>query len=178
MSRIFFASAFLILLASCSTIKPSESFIEGTPKLNAIDFFGGITNSTGVIENRAGNPTHRITTHTEGKMVNGELTLEQELKTEGGKTNKRSWKLHQIDEHHVEATSNDIKGKAKGTLYGDHFSWSFRLKTGKKFIRHVRMSQNYYLMPGGERLIIRSVIKKFGITIIQITEEFKKEPKR
>lgn len=168
---------FLFLFASCASTKPASSFENGSPKLSAIDFFGDITNSTGVIENRAGKPTHRITTHTEGKIVDGELTLKQQLKTEGGKTNNRTWQLRQIDEHHINATSNDIAGTAKGTLYGNHFSWAFRLKTGKKLVRHVRMSQNYYLMPGGDRLIIRSVIKKWGITILQITEEFVKEAK-
>ena len=36
------------------------------------------------------------------------------------------------------------------------------------------MSQFMYVMPDGKTMIIRSVLRKFGIVIVQITEQFVK----
>ena len=155
-------------------MKPAD-FEKGNSKSDPVKFFIGKTTSDGVIENPAGKPTACIKTETEGTFKDGIIYIEQDLYPEGGKKNHRSWQLHQIDEHHVDATANDIDGIAHGLLYGNNFSWTFRLKLPqRKFIRHLRMSQNMYLMPDGKSMIIRSVLRKFGITVVQITEEFQK----
>ncbi len=81
-----------------------------------------------------------------------------------------------VDEHHVEGTGSDITTRARGTLYGNYFTWSYRMKLGSKgLVRHANMTQNMYLMPGGKTLIIRSIIRKFGIIVTEITEQFHKE---
>ena len=155
-------------------MKPLD-FAQGNSKADPIKFFIGKTTSDGVVENRGGKPTIRIKTETFGTVKDSFINIEQDLYPEGGKKNHRSWQLRKIDEHHVDATANDIDGTAHGLLYGNNFSWTFRLKlTERKFIRHLRMSQNMYLMPDGKSMIIRSVLRKFGFTVVQITEEFQK----
>ena len=155
-------------------MKPAD-FEKGNSKSDPVKFFIGKTTSDGVIENHAGKPSARIKTENEGTLKDGIIYIEQDLYFEGGKKNHRSWQLRPIDEHHVDATANDIDGTAHGLLYGNNFSWTFRLKLPqRKFIRHLRMSQNMYLMPDGKSMIIRSVLRKFGITVVQITEQFQK----
>lgn len=164
----------MCLLTGCASMKPT-SFTNGIPKLEPVAFFGGRTNSTGVVENFGGKPTIRITTQTQGRLKDGILYIDQDLQPEGKKANHRSWQLVQVDAHHVNATANDISGIAHGLLYGNEFSWTFRHKlSGRTFIKHVRMSQNMYLMPDGQTMIIRSTIRKFGIMVAQITEQFRK----
>ena len=167
-------SVLFCILTGCASMKPT-TFTTGTPKLEPVAFFGGRTHSTGVVENSGGKPTMRITTQTQGRVKDGILYVDQDLQPEGKKANHRSWQLVQVDDHHVNATANDISGTAHGLLYGNEFSWTFRHKlSGRKFIKHVRMSQNMYLMPDGQTMIIRSVIRKFGIKVAQITEQFRK----
>ena len=173
-STFIIATGIAFFLTGCASMKPA-AFENGAPKLDPVTFFGGHTRSAGVVENHGGRPTARITTLTTGTLKDGILYIEQDLMPEGGKKNHRSWQLKQVDEHHVEATANDIDGTARGLLYGNEFSWSFRLKVvDRKFIKHVRMSQTMLLMPDGKTLIIRSVIRKFGIIVTQITEQFQK----
>ena len=173
-TNFFIAFSALVLFTSCASMKPA-AFNDGEPKLEPVSFFGNKTNSTGVVENRGGKPSTRITTETKGEFKDGILYIEQDLFPEGSKKNHRSWQLKRVDEHHVEATANDIDGTARGLLYGNAFSWTFRLKIpNRKIIRHARMQQNMYLMPDGKTLIIRSVIRKFGIVVMQITEQFVK----
>ena len=170
-----FTTGILLYLTGCASMKPAD-FEKGNSKSDPIKFFIGKTHSDGVVENRGGKPTIRIKTETEGMLKDGIIKIEQDLYPEGGKKNHRSWQLRKIDEHHVNATANDIDGTAHGLLYGNNSSWTFRLKLPhRKFIRHLRMSQNMYLMPDGNSMIIRSVLRKFGFVIVQITEEFQKD---
>lgn len=165
----------ILFFASCASMKPT-AFADADKKLKPIEFFVGHTRSTGVIENKIGKPTARIVTETNGVRKDSIISIEQDLLPEGGKKNHRSWKLKVIDEHHLDATANDIDGVAHGLLYGNNFSWTFRLKLQqRKFIKHVRMSQNMYVMPDGKTMIIRSVLRKFGFVVAQITEQFVKE---
>ncbi len=165
----------LFVLASCSTLKP-ENFRSSEPILDPVNFFGGHTHSAGVMEARNGKPSERITTKTTGVYANGILSIEQDLYPEKKKQNHRSFKLKLIDEHHVESTGSDISGTARGELYGNYFTWSFRLKIADKgLVQHVNMTQYMFLMPDGKTLIIRSVIRKFGIIVKEITEQFHKD---
>ena len=170
-------SGFLVLfvVASCSSLKP-ENFSNGTPTLDPVKFFGGHTHSTGVLESRSGKPAERITTKTEGVYANGILSMEQDLHSENSKPTHRNFKLKIIDAHHVDATGSDVDGTAHGELYGNYFTWSFRLKVADKgLVKHVNMTQCMYLMPDGKTLIIRSIIRKLGIIVTEITEQFHKD---
>lgn len=167
--QFFFTTAILIYLTNCISMKPA-AFADADKKLKPIDFFVGHTRSTGVIENKAGKPNARIVTVTNGIRIDSIISIEQDLFPEGGKKNHRSWKLKVIDEHHLDAIANDIDGTAHGLLYGNNFSWTLRLKLSqRKFIKHLRMSQNMYVMPDGKTMIIRSVLRKFGFVVAQIT---------
>ena len=173
--QFIFTISIIIYLTGCASPK-NTAFANADKKLKPIDFFDGHTHSTGVIENKTGKPTARIVTETYGIRKDSIISIEQDLFPEGGRKNHRSWKLKIIDEHHLDATSNDIDGTAHGILYGNNFSWTYRLKLSKrKFIKHLRMSQNMYVMPDGKTMIIRSVLRKFGMIVVQITEQFQKD---
>ena len=165
----------LVILASCASLKP-DSFSNTTSTTDPIKFFGGHTHSTGVIESPNGKPSERITTQTAGVFANGMLRMEQDLHSDDSKPTHRNFTFTIIDAHHVDATGSDIAGTAHGVLYGNYFTWSFRLKVANKgLIHHVNMTQHMYLMPDGKTLIIRSIIRKFGIIVKEITEQFYKE---
>ena len=160
-------------MASCSTIKPA-TFSNTVVKNNPVKFFVGRTESYGSSEARNGKPISPITTQTDGIIKDGVVYIEQDLYPGNGKKNHRSWQLKQVDAHHLEATANDIEGTARGELNGNYFTWTFRLKVKRGLIKHVKMQQHMYLMPDGQTMIIRSIIRKFGIIVQQITEQFRK----
>ena len=156
-------------------MKPA-AFEGSTPTLDLTAFFTGHTHSTGVFERRAGRPAQRITTTTVGVMKDGVLNIEQDLVPEKGKRSHRSWQLRRIDAHRVDATASDMRGVTRGEAYGNTASWSFMLKLSPTSpLRNVRMSQYMYLQPDGMTLIIRSVIRKAGIIVAELTEQFVKE---
>jgi hypothetical protein len=165
----------LSLLTGCASLKP-EAFADGQAAFEPEKFFVGTTHSSGVFENRRGQPVRRITTETKGTLKEGMLYIEQDLMPEGKKATHRSWKLRRVDAHHVDATANDIIGTAHGALYGNMMCWHFTLALSPGHpIRNVRMSQFMYLQPDGRTLIIRTIIRKAGFIVTQVTEAFRKE---
>ncbi|MEO6506860.1 MAG: DUF3833 family protein, partial [Chthoniobacterales bacterium] len=64
------------LLSGCAEMKVAE-FESGRPLLDPAQFFSGRTSSFGVMENRGGAPTKRVTTQTSGNWEGETLHLEQ-----------------------------------------------------------------------------------------------------
>ncbi len=146
------------------------------PPVDPMSFFTGHTRSSGVFENRRGDPVKTVRTETRGRLVNGELLLEQDLFIAGQPRQHRSWKLRRIDARHFEGAANDIIGIAHGRLQGNTFSWSFTLatKVGNPLF-NVRMSQHMYFQDDGRTMINRSSIRKFGVLITGVSEQFRRE---
>lgn len=156
-------------------MKP-DAFANGRPLFEPEKFFTGHTRSWGIFETRGGAPTQRITTETWGHWEGSVLHLEQDLAFESGKRQHRSWRLRRLDAHHYEATANDVIGTAHGVAYGNAFRWSFTvaLAPGNPLSR-VRLTQWMYLQPDGRTMINRDTIRKSGIIVAQVTEEFRKQ---
>ncbi len=145
--------------------------------LDPAQFFTGHTSSSGVMENRGGAPMKRVTTQTSGHWEGETLHLEQELQI-GGEAQHRSWQIRKLDAHRYEATANDMVGTAQGEAYGNVFHWEFTLAPSPgNPLANVRMSQWMYLQPDGRTLINHSTIRKFGLVVAQVTEQFRRETK-
>ncbi len=154
---------------------PPRAFADGRPAFDPMNFFTGHTRSWGVFENTRGEPAERITTETWGRVVNGELRLEQDLWVGSKPRSHRSWRIRRIDAHHFEATANDVVGTARGVASGNAFFWSFTLalKPGNPLF-NIRMTQHMYLQPDGKTMINRDTIRKFGIAVAGVTEQFRR----
>ncbi len=163
--------------ARAASLSPAE-FAGSSPAFDPMRFFTGHTRSSGVFENRAGEPTKRVRTETRGRMALGELRMEQDLFTDGEPRQHRSWRMRRLDAHHFEGTANDIIGKVRGEARGNYFRWTFTLalKPGNPLF-NVRMTQHMYLQPDGT-MLNRSTIRKFGIVVAQVSEQFRREPSR
>ena len=155
---------------------PPAAFADGRPTFDPLKFFTGHTRSWGVFENMRGEPTQRIRTETWGRMVGGVLHMEQDLYIGTRPRSHRSWRMRRIDAHHFTATANDVVGTARGVASGNAFFWSFTLalKPGNPLC-NVRMTQRMYLQPDGRTMINRDTIRKFGIAVAGVTEQFRKD---
>ena len=162
-------------LAACSTMKPAE-FALNRPVFEPDKFFSGCTESVGVMENRSGMPIREVRTQTTGTWNGGVLRIEQDLTMSGKPPTHRSWRLRRIDDHHFEATANDIVGTARGEAQGNVFHWSFTLAASPgNPLANVTMSQWMYLQPDGKTMVNHTTFRKAGIVLAQVTEQFRKK---
>lgn len=168
----------LCLLGSAAESKaaalPLTAFAYGRPEYDLQKFFSGHTKSWGVLENGSGEPTERIATETHGRMVHGELHMEQDLFVEGKQPQHRSWKIRRLDAHHFDGTANDMVGVAHGTARGNAFHWTFTLATKPGHpLYNVTLSQHMYLLPDGS-MLNRDTVRKGGIFLASVTEHFRR----
>lgn len=171
----FLAVAVGLLLSGCATMKVTD-FAGARPAFDPAQFFTGRTQSVGVMEARGGAPMERVTTQTIGRWEGDTLRLEQDLQI-GRKSQHRSWRIRKIDAHHYAATANGVVGTARGEACGNVFHWEFTLALapGNPLAR-VRMSQWMYLQADGRTMLNHTTIRKLGIVVAQVTEEFRREP--
>lgn len=150
-----------------------SEFKGGRPEFQPTAFFTGRTSSFGVMENRGGAPKEIVRTETVGKWVGDTLRLEQDLFLGDAKPQHRSWQIRKLDAHRYEATANDIVGTARGEAYGNVFHWSFTLALSPgNPLANVRMSQWMYLQPDGKTMVNHTTVRKLGIVVAQVTEQF------
>ena len=94
---LFGLFCFGVLSSGCSSLKPND-FSGSNTILQPDNYFIGHTHSWGVIENRAGEPSSRFTTDSQGwSEANGDVVIEQQFLYDGGRTQQRTWHVHRID---------------------------------------------------------------------------------
>lgn len=168
----------LSIACGCGSLKPVD-FSKSATSFKPDEFFLGEVRSWGVMENRRGEPRTRFTTHSIGSKdpASGEMTLVQDFTHEDGRQQRRTWKVHRIDEHHFEGTANDVVGTARGVAYGNAFRWTYTiaLKPGNPFA-NVHLKQWMYQQEGTSNVFTRAIVKKFGVTLGEVTESFQKQP--
>jgi hypothetical protein len=180
LSRRLLLQRLLILLALASPLhalatNPLDALKNERPAFDPQKYFEGHTCSWGVLESRSGAPTQVLRTETWGHRRGAELRFEQDLSFASGKKQHRSWLLHRVDQHHYTATGTGIIGTAHGETVGNTFHLEFTLDAlpGNPLGR-VHMAQWLYLQRDGVTLINRGVISKVGVTLAEVTEQFRK----
>lgn len=170
---LFLLAGWPVAGRSAETASPAVA--ERSPLFDPLVFFTGHTRSWGVLENRRGEATGIVRTETRGRVVQGELHMEQDLYFDSQPRQHRSWRMRRNGPHEFVATANDLVGTATGKSRGNTFVWSFTLATKPGHpLYNVRMTQHMYLQPDGRTMINRDTIRKFGFLLAEVTEEFRK----
>jgi hypothetical protein len=161
----------LLLLAGCAGGLKPESFAAAGPRFDPLRFFDGPTRSWGIVESRRGQPKSRFKTDMMGKREGEDLVITQDFTFEDGHRQQRVWRVHRVDDHHYDATANDVVGVSHGLAYGNTFRWEY-VVAGRNPLAHLRYSLWMYLQADGETLINRVTVSKLGVILAQTTEHF------
>ncbi len=164
--------AFLVL-GSCADPLPIERFAGEGPEFDPVRFFTGHVRSWGVIEDRSGAPTARVTTDCEGEAEGQDgLHMTQRLTIDDGPAQVREWHMRRIGPHRFEASANDMVGTASGEARGRTFHWRWILATRPGDpLGNVVMEQWMYLMDDGA-MVNRTTVRKLGFILAEVSEQF------
>ncbi len=167
----------LLLLAGCARPLGKAGFADSGPSFDPLSFFTGHETSWGVEENRSGAPIAIVTTDCEG-VVTGPHTIRMVQVLHVGKAppQTRTWQFRQTGPQTYVATANDMAGQAKTTVSGRvlHWRWVLEADPGDG-LENVLMEQWMYRMDDGA-VMIRTVVTKLGIRLIEVSEQFEKQP--
>ncbi len=146
-----------------------ERYRTSEPALDLKTYFTGPIKAWGVVQNRRGEVTRRFDVEMIGSWSGDIGTLEEHFDYYDGKTQKRVWTIRKTADGRYEGTAGDILGTAQGQAEGSAMRWAYvmDLPVGDKTYR-ITFDDWMFLMNDGV-LINRSYLKKFGITVAELT---------
>ncbi|MGM0831316.1 DUF3833 domain-containing protein [Halomonas qinghailakensis] len=166
---IYIATAFV--LAGCANVD-IENYASTTPRLDIAEYFTGDTRAWGMVQDYSGEVQRRFTVDIVGTYENNTLTLDEAFVFADGETDRRVWVFERVDDHHWIGTANDVEGQVDARQYGHafHMRYPLDIEVSGRTIRFT-MDDWMYLQPDG-RLINRTAMRKFGLTLGEITLVF------
>lgn len=173
LSKILTLGAAMILSACTS---PSINHYDNTkPELDIKEYFDGPIQAWGIVQDWRGNVTRKFDIEMVGSWDGDVGKLEEDFIYDDGKTQRRVWTIKKLSDNTYEGTASDIKGKADGKTNGNAVQWKYQMNLevdGKTYL--VTFDDWMFLMKDGV-LINRSYLKKFGITVAELTIVMKKK---
>jgi len=158
----------MTFLNGCAT--PSmEAYKDTKPNLDLKAYFTGPIKAWGVIQNRSGEVTRRFDVTMHGSWQGDVGTLEESFQYYDGETQKRVWTITKTGDNRYQGTASDILNKANGESNGSAMRWAYKmdLPVGDTTYR-ITFDDWMFLMNDGV-LINRSYLKKFGVTVAELT---------
>lgn len=162
-----------LLLGSCHSL---DSYKKQQATMDIKQYFTGPIKAWGIIQDWKGT----VVTQFDIDMVgtwNGDVgTLKEDFSFYDGKKQQRVWTIHKLADGSYEGTAPDVEGKATGGVMGSAARWSYEmdLPLEEKTYR-ITFDDWMWAMNDGV-LINRSYLRKFGITVSELTIFMQKQP--
>jgi hypothetical protein len=163
------------LLAGCTSVD-IDRYATTTPQLDIGEYFDGKTLAWGMVQDYSGEVQRRFTVEIEGRLEGNTLVLDEHFVYDDGQIDRRVWTFERQGDGLWTGSANDVEGPVEARQSGHAFNMTYRLPveiSGRKIT--FTLDDWMYLQPDG-RLINRTAMKKFGLTLAEITIVFDKSP--
>ena len=158
------------VLFGCSSGINGSVYKKHQPKFELFDFFNGEVKAWGIVQNRSGEVVQRFIVSIDGTIAGEQLTLDETFEYGLGEgPTARVWKIiRQADGSYV-GNANDIATDAAGVAYGNAFNFSYEMDLPVDDSTYRVVFDGWFWAFDNETLMNRSYIKKFGITMAEVT---------
>jgi hypothetical protein len=166
--KTFLAMVVAVFLAGC--MPAVDHYAQTTPAFTPESYFNGPIKAWGMIQDHTGKIRERFDITMVGTWKGDTGTLEEDfVYYSDGKKQRRVWTIRKIADGQYEGTAGDVVGKAEGKASGAAMRWKYvlQLPVGGN-VYDVVLDDWMVLMNDGV-LLNRSYIKKFGITVADLT---------
>jgi len=172
LSRISFAVTFIYFLTGCAA--SIQDYRNESPKLAMEDYFNGPLEAWGMVQDFSGKVTKRFYVKMTGTWEGDEGTLDEHFVYADGKKQRRIWNLKKIGHNEYTGTADDVIGTASGIAEGNALRWHYTLELPvDDQIYHIGFD-DWMFRINDEIVINRSVMKKFGVTVGEVTLVFQR----
>ncbi|MFG6177285.1 DUF3833 domain-containing protein [Halomonas sp. THAF12] len=164
----------LLLLSGCAGVDV-EQYAGTTPRLDIAEYFEGQTKAWGMVQDYSGEVQRRFTVNIEGRVDGDTLTLDERFTYADGETDRRVWTFERLGDGRWEGHASDVEGPVSARQAGHAFHMSYPLEVTVDG-RDITFSMDdwMYLQPDG-KLINRTAMRKFGLTLAEITIAFERD---
>ncbi len=163
------------MLSGCGSHK-LEYYKIPSPPLELEAFFNGDIKGWGIVQDRKGQVVRRFDVTLKGTWSGTTGTLDEIFHYYDGEKQHRVWTIIKQADGTYTGTAADILGTATGAVEGNTINWQYSMDLpvrGRTY--RVQFDDWMWQMHDGV-LINRSYIKKFGITMAELTLFMQKVP--
>lgn len=164
-----------MMLGGCSS-NGLDRYASAEPKMSMEEYFNGPIKGWGMVQDRKGRVIRRFDVVMEGSWEGQEGTLKEKFSYYDGEEQERVWHIKRIADGQYTGSAGDIIGTAQGKVRGNAVRWKYQmdLKVGNSTYR-ITFDDWMFRMNDGI-LINKSYLKKFGITMAELTLFMQKQP--
>lgn len=165
----------LVMLSGCAG-NNLEYYKGTTPQADLREYFNGPVKAWGIVQNFSGRVTRRFDVQMVGKWDGDIGTLTEDFTYYDGEKQQRVWTIKKQADGSYEGTAPDIIDKATGQTGGSAVRWNYVMDVPVDDTTYrLRFDDWMWVMNDGV-LINRSYLKKFGITVAELTIFMQKQP--
>ena len=155
------------MLTSCS--HKLTYYKDSQPRADIQAYFNGKIKAWGLIQDWRGRVTTRFDVDMLGSWKGNIGTLEEDFRYYDGRKQRRVWRITKHSDNSYSGTADDIIGKAKGVSEGSGINWHYSMDIPVDDTTYrIKLDDWMWQMNDGV-LINRSYLKKFGITVAELT---------
>ena len=163
----------VVMLSGCAGVDVTQYQAE-RPELRLEEYFNGTLDAWGMFQKRDGTVVRRFKVVIDARWEGGSGVLDENFTYSDGTRQRRVWKITRTGDNTYSGRADDVVGVAEGRVSGNSLHWVYTLSLpvdGKVY--EVQFDDWMYLQEDGV-MLNRSVMKKFGFRLGEVTLFFKK----
>jgi len=161
-----------LLASGCSAT--IEDYQGESPQLDMASYFNGPLEAWGMFQNRSGKVIKRFHVRMHGQWQDNQGLLDEHFTYADGTTQRRVWTLTKLDQNRYSGSADDVVGQAHGMAYGNALFWTYTMALEVDgTVYHVDFDDWMYMIDQNT-VINRSVMKKLGFTLGEVTLVFQR----
>lgn len=161
-----------LLLSACSA--SLDDYANNKPDFDLPEYFDGNITAWGIIEDYSGTLTRHFCVDIVGTWENNQGQLHETFYFDDGEQQIRIWELQIAADGTVTGQASDVIGDAAGETRGNAFNWHYVLEVPIDGSVYEFAVDDWMYRLDRDRLFNRSYMKKFGITVAEISIYFDK----
>jgi hypothetical protein len=162
----------VLLVSGCSTAL--DDYANSTPKFELQSYFDGELTAWGIVEDYSGKLTRRFCVDIIGTWDDNQGQLHETFYYNDGEQQIRIWDLEVDADGKVTGSAGDVVGQASGGAVGAAFNWQYTLTVPIGDSEYDFAIDDWMFQMDEHRVMNRSYMKKFGITVAEISIFFDK----
>lgn len=162
---------------SCSS--SLDDYENTKPEFDISAYFDGEVTAWGIVQDYSNKLTRRFCVDIIGTWQGNKGQLHETFIYNDGEKQIRIWELQIDKDGDVSGSAADVIGNAMGGSKGTAFNWQYTLRVPIDGTEYDLFVDDWMFMMDNKRVMNRSYMKKFGVTVAEISIFFDKtEPVR
>lgn len=160
------------LVLSCSSAL--DDYEKTTPKFDLATYFEGEVTAWGIVQDYSNKLTRRFCVDIVGTWQGNNGQLHETFYYNDGEQQIRIWELSIDEDGSMTGGAADVIGQASGSSKGTAFNWQYTLRVPVDDTEYDLFVDDWMFMLDDNRVMNRSYMKKFGVTVAEISIFFDK----